>query len=300
MNTVANNRLNTYVWLVRREFWENRAAWILPSVIGGLMLIVAIFGRIQTDDLPAVMNQDQLRAAGPVLFGGIVSAFFVVMSIYSAWYLLDCLSTERKDKSILFWKSLPVSDADTVLSKLFMGLFAIPLVYFAAADVTALGVAFVLSVRGGSQFAPALWNPQTWLQFQVFSLYAIIALALWYLPLSGWLLLVSAWAKRAVSLWAVGVPIVVIVLEIKLLGSNYLATIVQRHMGGFFPAAFFGEDHFTAHVPFGDHPNVAPRSIWEFIDPVGFVTNPRTWVAVALGAALVYGAIALRSRATEI
>ena len=300
MNAAAQRRVNTYVWLIRREFWENRAAWILPSVLGGLMLIVAMFGHIQSDEIPAIISPDQMQAAGPVLFGGIVSAFFVVMSIYSAWYLLDCLNAERKDRSILFWKSLPVSDADTVLSKLFMGLFAIPLVYFAVADVTALGVAFVLSVRGGSQFAPALWNPQTWLQFQIFSVYAIIALALWYLPLSAWLLLVSAWAKRAVSLWAIGLPVAVIVLEIKLLGSNYLATIVKNHLGGFFPAAFFGEDHFTARVPFGMKPNVAPRSIWEFIDPVGLVTNPRTWVAVGVGAVLVYGAIQLRSRATEI
>ena len=299
-NATTNAHLRTYTWLVRREFWENRAAWILPAVIGGLILIVAMFGHIQTDELPAVMNQAQLRAASPVLFGGIVSAFFVVMSVYSTWYLLDCLSAERKDKSILFWKSLPVSDTDTVLSKLFMGLIAIPVVYFAAADVTALGVAFVLSVRGGSALAPALWNLETWFQFQVFSLYAILTLAVWYLPLTGWLLLVSAWAKRAVSLWAIGAPILAMVLEIKLLGTNFLESSIQKHLGGYFPAAFFGQDHFTARVPFGDHPGAAPRSIWEFIDPVGFVTNPHTWIAVALGAAFVYGAIELRSRATEI
>ena len=99
MNIATNTVVRTYTWLVRREFWENRAAWILPTVIGGLMLVVAMFGHLQTDEFPAVMNESQLQAAGPVLFGGIVSAFFVVMSVYTAWYLLDCLSAERKETS---------------------------------------------------------------------------------------------------------------------------------------------------------------------------------------------------------
>jgi len=295
-----NTRLNTYAWLIRREFWENRAAWILPAVIGGLILIIAIFGHIQSDNIPPVTSPEQLRAAGPMLFGGVTSVFLVVMSIYSSWYLLDCLFAERKDRSILFWKSLPVTDAATVLSKLAMALIAIPLVYVAAADVTMLGVAFVLSVRAGSRLAPALWNPATWLQFQVFSLYAIVTLALWFLPFSGWLLLASAWAKRAVALWAILLPAAACVLEIKLVGSNYLATALKTHMGGYFPAAFFGQDHFTGRMPFGSDPHVAPTSIWEFIDPVGLLANPETWIAVALGAAFVYGAIILRSRATEI
>jgi ABC-2 type transport system permease protein len=300
MNARVNARLNAYTWLIRREFWENRAAWILPAVIGGLLLIVAMFGHIESDEIPADMNPDQIRAAGPILFGGVTSVFFIVMSVYSTWYLLDCLYSERKDRSILFWKSLPLSDADTVISKLLVGLIAIPLVYVAIGDLTMLGVAFVLSVRGGSHLAPALWNPAIWLQYQVFSLYAIVTLALWYLPFSGWLLLVSAWGRRAIALWAIFLPLAACFLEIKLLGTNHLGTALKAHLGGFFPAAFFGQDHFTSRLPFGTEHGAAPKSIWEFIDPVGFLTTPETWAAVAIGAAFVYAAIVLRSRATEI
>jgi ABC-2 type transport system permease protein len=292
--------MNAYLWLIRREFWENRAAWILPAVLGGFILIIAMFGDVQSSDIPAHMNPEQLKAAGAVVFLSIGFVFFLVMSVYSSWYLLDCLYAERKDRSILFWKSLPVSDAATVLSKLAMALIAVPLVYFALADATALGVAFVLSVRGGSRFASELWSPGTWLQFQILSLYAIVALALWYLPFTAWLLLASAWAKRAVSLWAILVPAAACVLEIKLLGSNHLASTLKAHFYGFFPVAFHGHRHFTARIPFGSEPAAAPGNIWEAIDPAGLLGNPETWAAVAVGAALVYAAIVLRSRATEI
>jgi hypothetical protein len=101
-------------------------------------------------------------------------------------------------------------------------------------------------------------------------------------------------------LWAILVPAAVCVLEIKLLGTNYLGSALKAHFTGFMPAAFHGENHFTARMPFGAEPNPAPRNIFEFIDPVGLLANPETWIAVAVGAALVYAAIVMRRRATEI
>src|SRR5208283_2286784 len=96
--------------------------------------------------------------AGMVLFAfGII--FFLVMTIYSTWYLLDCLNADRKDRSVLFWKSLPISDTAMVLAKLFTGLIAIPIVYFAAADLSALLMAFIISLRAHSSMGSALWQP---------------------------------------------------------------------------------------------------------------------------------------------
>ena len=95
------------------------------------------------------------------------------MTIYSTWYLLDCLYADRKDRSVLFWKSLPISDTATVLSKLFIGLIAIPIVYFAAADLSTLLMAFIISVRAHSSLGSALWQPDLWLQLQVLWLYVI-------------------------------------------------------------------------------------------------------------------------------
>ena len=146
--------------------------------------------------------------------------FYLVMGVYSTWYLLDCLYTDRKDRSILFWKSLPISDATTVLCKLLVGMIIIPLVYFAAADATALIAAFILSIRARASIGSSLWNGDIWWQMQVLWMYAIVTTAVWYLPVAGWLMLVSAWAKRAVMLWAVLPPLLLYILERVFFGTH--------------------------------------------------------------------------------
>jgi len=143
--------MSTYRWLIRRELWENRAIWICPAVIGAVLVLAALFGRIDVD-LPATAPQDP--AVGGLLLFAPGAVFFVVLSIYCAWYLLDCLYADRRDRSILFWKSLPITDAATVLSKLATALIVIPLVYFAAADLATLLIAFIISIRASSCRSP--------------------------------------------------------------------------------------------------------------------------------------------------
>src|ERR1700738_690126 len=152
--------MNTTIWLVRREFWENRAIWMIPAVISGVMILIALFGRIELMSISHVPT----RAVGGGFLLGVGATFFVVLSIYSTWYLLDCLYADRKDRSVLFWKSLPISDAKTVMSKLALALIVIPAVYFAAADLTTLIMAFILSVRASSSLGDALWHADLWLQ----------------------------------------------------------------------------------------------------------------------------------------
>ena len=145
--------MNTAIWLVRREFWENRAIWMIPAVIGGLMVLIALFGRI---DLLAIPSQVPSQAVGGGFLLAVGATFFVVLSIYSTWYLLDCLYADRKDRSVLFWKSMPISDTTTVLSKLATAVIVIPAVYLAAADLTTLMMAFIISVRASSSIGGAL------------------------------------------------------------------------------------------------------------------------------------------------
>ncbi len=123
------------------------------------------------------------------------------------WYLLDCLYADRKDRSILFWKSLPISDTATVLCKLLVGMIIIPLVYFAAADATALIAPSSSRYGRRASIGSSLWHGDVWVQIQVLWMYVIVTTAIWYLPVAGWLMLVSAWAKRAVMLWAVLPPL---------------------------------------------------------------------------------------------
>ncbi len=289
--------MNTSIWLVRREFWENRAIWMIPLAIGAFMLLVSLFGRL---DLMADSAEVPGRAVGQIFLAAVAATFFAVMSIYSTWYLLDCLYADRKDRSVLFWKSLPISDAATVLSKLATALIVIPAVYFAAADLTSLMMAFIISVRASSTVGGALWHADLWLQLQVLWLYVIATTAVWYLPLAAYLLVVSAWAKRAVMLWSILPPLASIIAERWLFGTYAIAHQLGKRLFAYPQMAFNPDVGSWASVGPGDGTVAAPQSIWSFIDLGGFVSSPATWIGAAAGAALIFCAIQLRARRTEI
>ena len=289
--------MNIYSWLFRREFWENRAIWLIPSVFGGLVILGALFGHV---GIPVLGTYASTRQFGSVFLVIIGLLFYAVMSVYATWYLLDCLHTDRKDRSILFWKSLPISDAATVLSKLTVGLVLIPIVYFAAADVTALITAFILSVRARHAIGSALWQPDLWLQIQVLWIYAIIASAIWYLPVAGWLLAVSAWAKRAVILWSILPPLVLYMIERVFFGSNFIGYAITRRLMGLPMVAFNGSSqHWSNEAGAVDSAGV-PTSVWRLMNVGGFFSSAETWIGVAVGVALIVFAIQMRARRTEI
>jgi ABC-2 type transport system permease protein len=279
--------MNTAIWLVRREVWENRAIWIIPAALSAFLVLAALFSRVALPELPG-------HALGQLFVVAVGAQFFAVMSIYATWYLLDCLYADRRDKSVLFWKSLPISDTDTVLSKLIVALFAIPLVAFAAADITSLIVAFIVSVRARSMIGGALWEGRDWLQMQVLWVYVIFTSAVWYLPVAGWCLMVSAWVKRAPMLWSVLPLLVAYLIERFFLGTHYLAQLIGGRLGGYATAAFHGDSHGSWNT------NDATTTAWQFIDLGGFLANPGTWVGLGVGAAMVAAAIQMRMRRSEV
>jgi len=303
--------MNNTSWLIRREFWENRAIWLVPSVIGGLLLLGAVFGHLQFGGdifspdgpgggVPALVSQFALS-------GVVTSMFLVIMSVYSGWYLLDCLHADRKDRSILFWKSLPISDTETVLVKLLLGLIVIPLVYFAIADVTILTMSLALSLRTGAWASSGLWHPTLWLQTQAFWLYTIVTLAVWYLPVAGWLMLISACATRAVILWSVLPPLVIFIGERWMFGTYYFGRELLDRLGaGYVHHAFdltqSGPGWKTAviHDHDGDNTITYPQNLWHLLDPVGFFGSAATLIGAAIGIVLVVAAIQLRSRRAEL
>ena len=291
--------MSTYAWLIRREFWENRAIWIVPLAIGIALTLAALFGKV---DLTALGSPDQGRAIGGMVLFAFGVTFFVVMNLYSTWYLLDCLYADRKDRSILFWKSLPISDTATVLAKLFTGLIVIPLVYFALADVSTLLMAFIISMRARSSLGSALWQPDLWLQLQVLWLYLIVTTAIWYLPFTGYLLVVSAWAKRAVMFWSLAPPVAVYLLERWFLGTHAVGSVLQERGFGYVSRAFRDASNHGAWVTtvIDDKSITTPESVWRLLDPVGFLSSSDTWIGVAVGVAAIAAAIQLRLRRTEM
>ncbi len=290
--------MNTVIWLVRREFWENRAIWMIPAVIGGFMVLIALFGRV---DLMSISSQVPIQAVGGGFLLAVGATFFAVMSIYSTWYLLDCLYADRKDRSVLFWKSMPISDTTTVLSKLATALIVIPAVYFAAADLTTLIMAFIVSVRSSASIDGALWHAGLWLQLQALWLYMIVTTALWYLPIAAYLLVVSAWAKRAVMLWSLLPPLALVLAERWFLDSHVIAGELGERLVGY-PWRAFRDDPGSSWVTtVVDNDTITtPTSVWGFFNVGGFFSSAETWIGAAVGVALIVCAIQLRTRRTEI
>ena len=69
---------------------------------------------------------------------------------------------ERKDRSVLFWKSLPVSDRDTVLSKAVSALVVAPTLAISVAIASMFCFLVLISifvlVHGGNPFT-LIWGP---------------------------------------------------------------------------------------------------------------------------------------------
>ena len=282
--------MNHYIWLIRREFWERRAIWVVPAAISAALILVALFGRMQ------IINDVPLESpyVGKVYLGLTGVLFITIMMLYSTLYLLDCLYDDRRDRSVLFWKSLPISDTDTVLSKLLVALFAIPLVSFVAADITSLIVAFIVSVRARSMIGGALWDGSAWLQIQGLWMYVVVTAAIWYLPVAGWCLMVSAWVKRAPMLWSVLPLLVAHLIERFFIGTHYLARLVGGRIGGYAAAAFHGDSRGSWNA------NDVATTAWQFMDISGFFMNPATWIGAVVGAAMIAAAIQMRMRRAEI
>ena len=289
--------MNTNVWLIRREFWENRAIWMIPAIFGALLILAALFGH---GDIPTLDSNAKVRDAGGIFLIIVGLMFYSVMALYAGWYLLDCLYADRKDRSILFWKSLPISDVQTVMSKLVVALIVIPVVYFIAADVTSLIVAFILSVRARQSLGSALWQSDLWLQVQVLWIYTIFASAVWYLPVVGWLLAVSAWAKRAVILWSILPALVLYLIERVFFGTHVIGQVLAKRLGGMAPVAYYASKEVFSHDKISATAGDGPASVWQLIDMRGFLSTPDTWIGAAVGVALIVLAIQLRMRRSEI
>jgi len=221
------NRLNA---LLRREFWENKGSFrTTPIVIGGIyiaFLLMSIFTTTHIDSelytfreaIRVMADQsEELRrlVIYQVMLGS--SVFFtVVMSFVILFYLLGSLYDDRKDRSILFWKSLPASDTLTVASKLLAAMFVIPAFFLLTLMVTQvimaiIGSLMVLSVDGNPwTLFLGLSNP-----FKAWGMIAAswAAQSIWALPLYGWLMLVSAFAPRVPLLFATLPPLIFAVLQ---------------------------------------------------------------------------------------
>jgi len=212
----------------------------------------------------------------------------VVGLLVGIFYSLDALHGERRDRSILFWKSLPVSDLTTVLAKAIVPLAILPVLVFAITVtlqlIMLLVSAAVLLFSGAGAATP--WHPPLF-EMELVLLYSLIVLALWHAPLYMWLLLVSGWPRRATFLWAVLPPLALAALEFIAFHTSYLGSLLQDRLYGFAAAAFDLKD--KAGVPLDPH--FIPL---EQLAPGRFLSSSSLWFGLIFAAIFFAAAVRLR------
>ena len=225
-------------WSVRRELWENRSIYIAPLAVAALFLVgfLISMGRLP-DRMRAALALSPMQQHKLIEQPYHLAAFLIMATtfIITVVYCLEALHGERRDRSILFWKSLPVSDLTTVLSKVSIPLVVLPLLTFVVTVVTQLIMLLLSSaVLAGSGLSVAtLWTQVSWFQMSLLLLYHLVTVhALWYAPIYCWLMLVSGWARRAAFLWA-GLPLLAIgIVEKVAFNTSYLASMLMHRMSG--------------------------------------------------------------------
>lgn len=275
-------------WSLRREFWENRSLTIAPLAAAAVLLIGFGFSAWNLPEkVRAAAGFDPMKMRAALVFPYDAAAGLLMLTgmAVAIFYCLDALYGERRDRSILFWKSLPVSDLTTVLVKASIPLIILPLLFAAvilATQFVMLIVSTLILAISGVSSAP-LWQMLAPPRAAMLLLYHMVTVhGLWQAPLYGWLLLVSAWARKTPFLWAFLPPVAIAFFEKIALGTTHFLSLLWNRVGG----------GMEAMVAAGTFPT-APMT---HLTPLRFLSSPGLWIGLAVTAALLAGAIRLRRR----
>jgi ABC-2 type transport system permease protein len=283
----SRSSTQSFYWSVRRELWENRSIYAAPLIVA----VVALFGfLVSTVGIPqrrqAVLLLDPAHQRAAIGAPYDMAAMMLIFTafIVGVFYCLDALHSERRDRSILFWKSLPVSDLTTVLSKASVPLVILPLTIFGIIVL----VQFLMLLWSSAILLPSGLAATTWTRFHLFQqsvilLYSLIVIVLWHAPIYGWALLISGWARRATFLWAVLPLLAIGVLEKIAFDTSHFASMLKDRLFGAADTAF----------AFQPHRGVAIDSLVQ-LTPGRYLTTPGLWIGLVFAAAFV--AIAVRQR----
>jgi ABC-2 type transport system permease protein len=275
-----------FYWSIRRELWENRLIYLAPLAAAVIFLFGFVINMMNLRHrMHGVWPADTARYLDVLpmpheMSGALIMGIALVVGIF---YSLDALYGERRDRSILFWKSLPVSDLTAVLSKASIPLVFIPLmslVITIATQLIMLLLASAVLLGSGANIA-SLWTQESLFHVSLVLFYHIITVhGLWYAPIYGWLLLVSAASPRAPFVWAVLPPFVICGVEkIAFNTTHFLALLEQRFMGPPDPA-----------MPIPAGASMDPMHLI----PHHFFSQPGLWIGLAIAAAFLFVAVRLR------
>lgn len=323
--------MNTMKWLLRREYWENKGAFFWAPLIIALVMLVFIGATVgyglaahglgdslvvnghpmsRTAMLNAMPLDARVRMAAIVANVWLAAAapLFVVLPVVVFFYCLAALYDDRRDRSILFWKSLPISDRQTVLSKVLTAVCVAPVITIAIGSAVSLLMVLLgltaASFNGLHLFGPVLGNVDFYLApLRLLGLLPVYVL--WAIPTVGWLLMVSAWARSKVFLRAVGVPVLVVVL---LRWANF---ILAEYINGGFDINWFVHNVIARGLaglvpgiwlPLSDvSPTTLAGNVGQTLTAANIFTasyetllQPGVWIGAAVGVAMIAVAVRLR------
>lgn len=307
--------LKTIEWCVKREFWEYKGMFFLAPVRLGLLMISLLVGimiysggrnmNFNFHDAPQLLEH-KAEVVTTIANNYIAASIpiFLMLSVMVFFYCLGAMFEERRDRSILFWKSLPVSDTVTVMSKVSLALVVAPLISIAVGIVTSFVLLMIISIVmafQGMNFLGALFSTGDFYLTPLRLIGMWPVYVLWAIPTVGWLLMVSAWARSKVFLWAVGMPVLALIivkmadyvfklnLDMKWVSHN----IVARVLGGLFPGIWLTSQGATTIVNTGQFPHYSDMGI-AFTNAWMSLTDPGMWGGVVAGSLMIFGAIKLR------
>ena len=285
---VTISAMRPMYWSIRRELWENRSVYIAPLAVAVLVLLGFLISAINLPhSMRAVLALDPALQRAAIEKPYDIAAILTMLTafIVGVFYCLDALHGERRDRSILFWKSLPVSDLTTVLSKASIPLVVLPVLVFAiivATQLIMLLVATAVLLENGVS-AATLWSQLPLIQMSLALLYGLTVIALWHAPIYGWLLLVSGWVRRTTFLWAVLPPLALCVVEKIAFNTSYFASLLKYRLIGGFTQAFVFEAH-----------GGVPADPLTQLTPGNYLSTPGLWIGLAFAAAFLAAAARLR------
>jgi len=307
--------MKTFLTLMKREYWENRGGFVwAPTIVVGLFGLFFFMGLIaaaihlsnapaQLRDLPldrfiGNLRPDQIATAGNTLrhiLGAFGLCIQIVLGVVLFFYLLGSLHDDRKDRSILFWKSMPVSDFSTLLSKYLSAAIVAPVFSWLAVIVLHLMLLIMVSLfllmNGVTKFG-FLWTeadlPGMWLRMFV----GIPVNALWALPAFGWLMMVSSWSRALPFLWALFTPIVVGIMltiidfmsSLQIPESWFWIHMFCRGILGVVPWTFASD---KSSFGFNFDGNLGPYDLYSWHAMGQALTSAELWIGAVVGLAML-------------
>ena len=272
-------------WSLRREVWEHRSLWIAPVALAALLLLAFLSSLPGLARQVAALHGPNLEAAHLNVhapYGAMTMGMLAIVFLVGVFFCADAFQGERRDRSVLFWKSMPVSDTTTVLAKFMVPLALLPLIAFSLAlvlHIIFLTLSVVVLLVSGSDDVALFVSHVGPIDFNLAALYAAIAMTLWHAPLYAWVLLVSALTRRAAIVWAI-VPILAIgAAEYQMYGTFSFFRSLQYMIYGWVTRAFDFTD---------------PMTMLESASPVRLLSTPSLWIGLIFTAACMAGAGYLR------